>query len=344
MSDIIMPRWVETSLADSAWSKESNWMGYVAVSTENELERLGRRDIVVAWRGTIAPAEWVQNVKVKLTPLGEGNVKVEQGFLSVYTTKSKSSKYNKKSASQQAMKELKKLVSSYKEKGEELSLTITGHSLGGALALLNAHEAATTFSSDVPVSAITFAVPRVGNIAFRNELDKIGVKVLRVVNKPDMVPKVPGFGRIDAMIHNKLDRPIAQKLYWTYAHVGVVLEVDISKSPFVKQEFILVGFHSLEIYLHHVNGYHSSKSEFRKDAKRDIALINKSTGMLIDEVKIPENWRQLSNKGLVYNEYGRWVEPTRVEDDLPSPPSESSDDDESDDSSTEGASQENQMN
>ncbi|KAK6917126.1 Fungal lipase-like domain [Dillenia turbinata] len=347
MSDIIMPRWLETSLADSAWSKESNWMGYVAVSTDDESERLGRRDIVVAWRGTIAPAEWVQNVKVQLTPLGEGNVKVEQGFLSVYTTKGKSSKYNKKSASQQVMKELKNLVSSFKEKGEEVSITITGHSLGGALALLNAHEAAITFTNDVPVSAITFAGPRVGNFAFRDKLDKIGVKVLRVVNKPDIVPKVPGFGLMDAMIHNKLGklgRSIAQKLHWTYAHVGAELEVDISKSPFVKQEFNLGGFHSLEIYLHLVDGYHSSKSELRKDAKRDIALINKSTGMLIDEMKIPENWRQLSNKGLVYNKYGRWVEPTRVEDDLPSPPSESSDDDESNDSSTEGASQQNQMN
>ncbi|KAK6932134.1 Fungal lipase-like domain [Dillenia turbinata] len=345
MSDIDMPRWVETSLADSAWSKESNWMGYVAVSTDDESESLGRRDIVVAWRGTIAPAEWVQDVKVKLTPLGEGNVKVEQGFLSVYTTKSSSSKYTKKSASQQVMKELKKLVSSYKGKGEQVSLTITGHSLGGALALLNAHEAATTFSNDVPVSAITFAGPRVGNIAFRDKLHKIGVKVLRVVNKLDMVPKIPGFGLMEAMTQNKLGRSIAQKLHWTYVHVGVELEVNMSKSPFVKHEFDLVGFHSLEVYLHLVDGHYSSKSEFRKDAKRDPALINKSTDMLIDELKIPENWRQFSNKGLVYNEYGRWVEPARVEDDLPSPPSESSDGDDSDDSSIDSASsQEDQMN
>ncbi|KAK6932133.1 Fungal lipase-like domain [Dillenia turbinata] len=336
MCDIVMPRWLETSLADSAWSKESNWMGYVAVSADDESERLGRRDIVVAWRGTIAPAEWIQNVKVQLTPLGEGNVKVEQGFLSVYSTKSNSSKYNKKSASQQVMKELKKLVSSYKEKGEEVSLTITGHSLGGALALLNAHEAATTFSNDVPVSAITFAGPRVGNIAFRDKLDKIGVKVLRVVNKPDMVPKVPGFGLMDAMIQNKPGRLIAQNLHLTYVHVGVEFQVNISKSPFVKHEFNLVGFHSLEVYLHLVDGYHSLKSKFRKDAKRDLALINKSTDMLIDEVRIPENWRQFSNKGLVYNEYGRWVEPTRVEDDLPSPPSDTSSDEDSD--------QDNQMN
>ncbi|KAK6932132.1 Fungal lipase-like domain [Dillenia turbinata] len=335
MSDIVMPHWLETSLADSAWSKESNWMGYVAVSTDDESERLGRRDIVVAWRGTIAPAEWIQNVKVQLTPLGEGNVKVEQGFLSVYATKSKSSKYSKKSASQQVMKEIKKLVSFYEEKGEELSLTITGHSLGGALALLNAHEAAITFGNDVPVCAITFAGPRVGNIAFRDKLNKIAVKVLRVVNKTDMVPKIPGFGLMEAMTQNKLGRSIAQKLHWTYVHVGVELEVNISKSRFVKHEFDLVGFHSLEVYLHLVDGHYSSKSEFRKDAKRDPALINKSTDMLIDELKIPENWRQFSNKGLVYNEYGRWVEPTRVEDDLPSPTSVSSDED---------LDQENQMN
>ncbi|KAK6917125.1 Fungal lipase-like domain [Dillenia turbinata] len=149
MSDIDLPRWLERSLVDSPWSRESNWIGFVAVSTDDESKRLGRRDIVVAWRGTVAPSEWIQDLNAKLKPLGQGNIKVEKGFLSIYTTRSGSCKYNKKSASQQVMKELKKLVSLYKEKGEEVSLTITGHSLGGALALLNAHEAATTLTKDV---------------------------------------------------------------------------------------------------------------------------------------------------------------------------------------------------
>ena len=66
------------------------------------------------------------------------------------------------------MTEVTKLVNFYKgKKGEEVSLTITGHSLGGALALINAYEVATTFL-DLPVSVISFGAPRVGNIAFKD--------------------------------------------------------------------------------------------------------------------------------------------------------------------------------
>jgi hypothetical protein len=42
------------------------------------------------------------------------------------------------------------------------------------------------------VTAFTFASPRVGNDKFASDLEELGVKVLRIVNEPDLVPKVPG--------------------------------------------------------------------------------------------------------------------------------------------------------
>jgi len=145
----------------------------------------------VAWRGTMTPSEWYENMQRKLESIGHMDSKVEHGFLSIYTSKCDSTRYNKSSASEQVMKELKTLVDFYKTKGEQVSLTITGHSLGGALSLLNAYDSATNFQK-LPNSVISFAAPRVGNISFRNELYQMGVKILCVTVKQDLVPRMPG--------------------------------------------------------------------------------------------------------------------------------------------------------
>jgi len=50
---------------------------------------LGRRDIVVAWRGTIQGAEWVQNFNIDLDPAPlifgpKSDVQLHNGFYSLY--------------------------------------------------------------------------------------------------------------------------------------------------------------------------------------------------------------------------------------------------------------------
>ncbi|CAK9328011.1 unnamed protein product [Citrullus colocynthis] len=53
------------------WSQHANWMGYVAIATDaNEIKRLGRRDIVIAWRGTVTYLEWIYDLKDILRPAG----------------------------------------------------------------------------------------------------------------------------------------------------------------------------------------------------------------------------------------------------------------------------------
>ncbi|KAB1222730.1 Phospholipase A1-Igamma1, chloroplastic [Morella rubra] len=315
MSHIDIPRWLERSHLVDTWSKDSNWIGYVAVSDDEETRRIGRRDIVVAWRGTVAPSEWYEDMQRKLESFGQGKAKVEHGFHSIYTSKSDSTRYNKSSASEQVMREVKSIVESYRKKGEEVSLTITGHSLGGALALLNAYEAASTIPN-LPVSVISFGAPRVGNIAFRDQLHQLGVKTLRVVTKQDIVPRTPGL-----VFNESLQRfeDITGTLGWVYTHVGAELKLDVRSSPFLKHGFNLTGFHSLETYLHLVDGFLSTTSPFRSDARRDVALVNKACDILVEDLKVPHCWYQFANKGLVCNGHGRWVKPTRDPEDIPSP-------------------------
>jgi hypothetical protein len=315
MSHVNMPQWLERSNLVDTWSKDSNWMGYVAVSDDKETSRIGRRDIVVAWRGTVAPTEWFEDMQRKLESYGHGDAKVEHGFLSIYTSKNDSTRYNKSSASDQVMKEVTRLVELYRKKGEQVSLTITGHSLGGALALLNAYEAASTIPS-LPISVVSFGAPRVGNIAFRDELHQLGVKSLRMVIKQDIVPRMPGLVFNESL--QKFD-DITGTLNWVYTHVGAELKLDVHSSRYLKHGFNLPGFHSLETYLHLIDGFVSTSSTFRLDARRDVALVNKACDMLVDELRIPHCWYQMANKGLVCNAHGRWVKPKRDIDDIPSP-------------------------
>lgn len=100
---------------------------------------------------------------------------------------------------------------------------ITGHSLGGALAVLSG--AAFSFMPDDtvrPVNGIyTFGQPRVGAHPFCGNYDHIlQSKTFRFVNKQDLVPRVPfrgwDYGDLGHMIHfDDSGTPLLQSPQWT---------------------------------------------------------------------------------------------------------------------------------
>ena len=73
------------------------------------------------------------------------------------------------------------------------SVTVVGHSLGGALALLDGVFLSLQLSEDVTVKVISYGMPRVGNQLFANFVDsQLSGLVTHVNNMEDPIPTVPG--------------------------------------------------------------------------------------------------------------------------------------------------------
>ncbi|WMV47880.1 hypothetical protein MTR67_041265 [Solanum verrucosum] len=116
-------------------------------------------------------------------------IKIEAGLLNIYTRKHDQCNVCKLSAREQVLNEVKRLIDRYSN--EEFSITIAGHSLGGGLAMINAYDIAEIgldLREDgrvIPLCVFSFSGPKVGNIRFKQRHERLGVKVLRVVNKHD---------------------------------------------------------------------------------------------------------------------------------------------------------------
>ncbi|CAH9081221.1 unnamed protein product [Cuscuta epithymum] len=286
-----------------AWSRESNWMGYVAVATDEGKAALGRRDIIVCWRGTIRALEWVNDLEIIMLPApkifqtGGTLANVHRGFYSIYTSANPDSAFNVKSARDQVIDEVKRLVEQFKE--EEVSITVCGHSLGAAIATLNATDIAydginkTTDGKSFPVTAFVYACPRTGDHFFKKVFDSTpNLHLLRIRNIPDVVPQVPPA------------TPLVG-----YADVGEELTINVTKSKYVKPIGELESWHLLEPYLHGIAGTQGVGllDGFELVVKRDIALVNKQLDYLREEYCIPGSWWIEKNRGIVQKDDGTWI-------------------------------------
>ncbi|TVU18264.1 hypothetical protein EJB05_16211, partial [Eragrostis curvula] len=253
---------------EDVWCRESNWIGYVAVATDEGVAALGRRDIVVAWRGTIRPLEWTKDLD--FTPASAAPV------IGAAASKNPLAL---------VLEEVTRLMALYKD--EDTSITVTGHSLGAALATLNAvdmvaHGAnapANSTKPPCPVTAIVFACPHVGNIFFKTAYRSFRdhLKSLHVINFGDVVPQVPALSYVD---------------------VHAALPINTDKSPHLIHPLLPHSRHHLELYLHGLAGEQGSRGGFKMEVERDLALVNKGADLLKDEYPVPANWWVVQHKGM----------------------------------------------
>ncbi|XP_068650755.1 phospholipase A(1) DAD1, chloroplastic-like [Aristolochia californica] len=286
-SGIQLPRWVDR--APSWMSIQSSWIGYVAVADDPKtISRLGRRDIVIAYRGTVTCLEWLENLRSMLTQLPGSSASgclpmVESGFWSLFTSRS----LKRLSLCEAVRDEVRRLLKRYKD--EPISITVTGHSLGAALAVLTAYDITMTFRhKSPPVTVYSFAGPRVGNESFRRHMERQGSKVLRIVNSQDVITKVPGIVLDDeeesperCQTKSHLPVELLKSLLdtrWDYVDVGQELRLSTLDCPDLSRHAGNVAkCHDLDMYLNLVSGYSSSTCPFKVAAKAELSTLRRKS-------------------------------------------------------------------
>lgn len=135
--------------------------------------------LVIAFRGTDAMSDWQYNISLlKKSVANESDnrffvPRVHGGFLSQYNS----------------LKEvLNREMSHF---NCDVKLIVTGHSLGGALACICAHDfIQNTMRQKANIQLVTFGCPRPGNRVFKTDIET-SIECLRVVNGNDIITYTP---------------------------------------------------------------------------------------------------------------------------------------------------------
>jgi triacylglycerol lipase len=153
-------------------------------------------EVVIAFRGSESRTDWSINLDWKQSFFHESlinpqetivlnsqreRIRVHRGFYRSYLS-------------------VREKIYHYISTHGRTKITLTGHSLGGAIAVLCAYDLAKHLSSEIKVlETYTFGAPRVGNRAFYKELAELVPNSWHYVNGADIVPRLPrwwqGYGQ-----------------------------------------------------------------------------------------------------------------------------------------------------
>lgn len=183
--------------------------------------------ILISIRGTQTPAEWLADFVPVPVPFFEspGMGLVHVGFAVFY--------HKVRGSIQAALRTLDPAT----------RITVVGHSLGGAMAILCAADIERNMGKK-NVDVCTFGGPRTGKIDFRIRFNREISKCFRVVNARDIVPHVPS-------------------VITGWNHVGVEIPVD-GKGP---------SAHSLEAYLDGLKQLHQTGGTEATDSGPQVLSI-----------------------------------------------------------------------
>jgi hypothetical protein len=139
-------------------------------------------NVVIAIRGTEGIWEWFHDAMFLLVPcpIDRSIGFTEDGFSTIYRSMR---------LAQGAPTPLRSAIASYPFPTPVTSVTVCGHSLGGALATLLAFDLAANTNFNVTV--YTYASPRTGDPLFAANYNHVVQNSFRIANRADIVPKMP---------------------------------------------------------------------------------------------------------------------------------------------------------
>jgi len=152
--------------------------GFLAISSGND------KELLAIVRGTDTILEWIHDAAFLMVPnpIHSSAGMTEDGFTAIY----RSLRNGRDTSSPTAAAS----VGSYVQSGQAKTVTVAGHSLGGALATLLALDVALNTACRQPVS-YTYASPRTGDSVFALSYDAAIAQSYRIYNRSDLIPHLP---------------------------------------------------------------------------------------------------------------------------------------------------------
>lgn len=176
--------------------------------------------VVVAFRGTDrgSKLDWMNDTRTNMVPFLEGEGRLHQGFYDATTR-----------LARPLIAELCPIICNFPKK----EILITGHSKGGALAVIFARMLITAMQNFNPlkkepvINIITFGSPKIGDDEFKRDIN-FHLNVVRYEAKWDIVPKFPYTGadgdRFKTSVKSRID--VMKRNKNRYVHVGQLKMVD----------------------------------------------------------------------------------------------------------------------
>jgi Lipase (class 3) len=178
---------ITTIYADDLATQSNPARGAKQVSIGLVLQAQGTGEAVIAFRGTEGIKEWVLDATfgtVKPCPFLTSAGETEDGFTDMYMSVATGIA----AGSPRLIADLPNLA--WKQPVE--TVTVCGHSLGGALATLATLDITVNAPSPYHnVISWTYASPRVGDAQFALKYNQLVLNTFRIANQLDVVPRLP---------------------------------------------------------------------------------------------------------------------------------------------------------